>query len=426
MTQEVIICFVVFVVMIILFFTNKIPMSFTALGVMVVLVLFGCVDASTAIGTFGSNTVITMASMFVVAAGLARTQMINKITKLLYKVTDGSFTKILASYVIITCIIGQFVPSIVAIFALVQPLAQNMCDKMNISPSKMMFPLAIAAVSTSFIIEPIGPYAAWYVTQNGYMESYGWTATKLNMWNETLVFLPVGIVTILLAIFVIPRFLPDTPDRPIEAIQGRKMQEQEPLSPVREFLGYGVFVVVIIGLMLGFTSWQVTMAGAIILVASGVLTEREAINNLNMSTVLLYVGVSVLGSALAETGAADLLGEGIASLLSGVTNGYIIGFAFYVVGFLMTSLLYNRAVSTVLVPIAVITCNSIGCDPRGPIILCALATMSSLVTPMATAVVPMAMSAGGYSAKTVFKAGIIPGVIRGIVGTLIAMTLYPI
>lgn len=426
MTQEMIICFVVFVVMIILFFTNKIPMSFTALGVMVALVLFGCVDASTAIGTFGSNTVITMASMFVVAAGLARTQMINKITKLLYKVTDGSFTKILASYVIITCIIGQFVPSIVAIFALVQPLAQNMCDKMNISPSKMMFPLAIAAVSTSFIIEPIGPYAAWYVTQNGYMESYGWTATKLNMWNETLVFLPVGIVTILLAIFVIPRFLPDTPDRPIEAIQGRKMQEQEPLSPVREFLGYGVFVVVIIGLMLGFTSWQVTMAGAIILVASGVLTEREAINNLNMSTVLLYVGVSVLGSALAETGAADLLGEGIASLLSGVTNGYIIGFAFYVVGFLMTSLLYNRAVSTVLVPIAVITCNSIGCDPRGPIILCALATMSSLVTPMATAVVPMAMSAGGYSAKTVFKAGIIPGVIRGIVGTLIAMTLYPI
>lgn len=426
MTQQMIICFVIFVVMIILFFTNKIPMSFTSLGVMVVLVLFGCVDAGTAIGTFGSNTVITMASMFVVAAGLARTQMINKITKLLYKVTDGSFTKILASYVVITCILGQFVPSIVALFALVQPLAQNMCDRMNISPSKMMFPLAIASVSTSFIVEPIGPYAAWYVTQNGYMESYGWTATQLNMWSETLVFLPVGILTVLMAIFVVPRFLPDEPDRPIAAIQGRKMKEQAPLSPVREFLGYGVFVLVIIGLMLGFTSWQVTMAGAIVLVASGVLTEREAIDNLNISTVLLYVGVSVLGSALAETGAADLLGEGIASLLSGVTNGYIIGFAFYAVGFLMTSVLYNRAVSTVLVPIAVITCNSIGCDPRGPIILCALATMSSVVTPMATAVVPMAMDAGGYNAKTIFKAGIIPGIVRGIVGTLIAMTLYPI
>lgn len=72
-----------------------------------------------------------------------------------------------------------------------------------------------------------------------------------------------------------------------------------------------------------------------------------------------------------ETGAADLLGEGIVNLRSGVINGYIIGFAFYVVGFLMTTVLYNRAISTVLVPGAVIICNSIGCDPRGPVILCA-------------------------------------------------------
>ena len=91
----------------------------------------------------------------------------------------------------------------------------------------------------------------------------------------------------------------------------------------------------------------------------------------------------------------------------------------------MTSLLYNRAESTVLIPLVVITCSSIGCDPRGPIILVALSTMSSLVTPMATAVVPMAMNAGGYSAKTCLKVGLIPGVVRGIVGTLIAMTLYP-
>lgn len=156
--SPIVICIALFVVMLVLFFTNKIPMSFTALAAMVALVLFGCLDSSAAIATFGSNTVITMASMFVVAAGLTRTQMINNVTRLLYKVTEGSFTKVLASYVVITCIIGQFVPSIVAIFALVHPLVQNMCDRMNISPSKMMYPIAIAAVSTSFIIEPIGPY----------------------------------------------------------------------------------------------------------------------------------------------------------------------------------------------------------------------------------------------------------------------------
>ena len=423
--NQITLCLALFVVMLVLFFTNKIPMSFTALGAMVALVLTGCLEGSSAIATFGSSTVVTMASMFVVAAGLSRTQMINHITKLLYKITDGSFTKVLACYVLVTCLLGQFVPSIVAIFALVHPLVQNMCDRMNVSPSKMMYPIAIASVSTSFIIEPIGPYAAWYVTQHGFMESYCWTSTQLNMWSETLVFLPVGIFTVLWAIFVMPRMLPAQPERPITAIGGRKLQEKEPLTPVREFLGYGVFVAVIIGLMMGFSSWQVTLAGAIIVVASGVLTEREAIENMNMSTVLLYVGVSAFGTALAETGAAEMIGEAIAQALDGVTNGYVVGFVFYLVSFLMTSLLYNRAVSTVLTPVAVITCSSIGCDPRGPVILCALATMSSLITPLATAVVPMAMNAGGYSAKTMFKVGILPGLLRGVLGTLIAMTLFP-
>ena len=80
---------------------------------------------------------------------------------------------------------------------------------------------------------------------------------------------------------------------------------------------------------------------------------------------------------------------------------------------------------TVLIPILIITCSSIGCDPRGPIILCSLASMSSLITPMPNPVVPMAMQAGGYTQKTILKVGLVPAVVRGVVGVLIAMTLFP-
>ena len=425
MFNQMTLCLLIFALMIVLFFIKKIPMSFSSMLVVVLLVVTGCVESKTALGSFGNSTVVTMASMFIVAAGLTRTQMINRISQLLYKVTDGSFTKVLATYMVITCILGQFVPSIVALFALVYPLVENMCDCMIIRRPQILYPIAVACVSTSFIIEPIGPYAAWYVTQNGYLESYGWTASKLSMWSETMVFLPVGIVTLLVAIFITPKMMPDAPETSLGTVTGRKMQEQAPLSPVREILGYGVFIAVIIGLMAGLPSWQVTLAGAVVVVLSGVLTEREAIDNLNMSTILLYIGVTVLGSALAETGAAEQLGNWLANALSGVNNGYIIGFAFYAVGYIMTSLLYNRAVSTVLVPLAIITCGAMGCDPRGPVILCSLASMSSLITSLSTAVVPMAMNAGGYSTKTVFKAGIVHGVIRGILGTAIAMTMFP-
>ena len=43
-----------------------------------------------------------------------------------------------------------------------------------------------------------------------------------------------------------------------------------------QFLGYGVFIAVIIGLIMGFPSWQIRLVEATIVVASGVLTEHEA------------------------------------------------------------------------------------------------------------------------------------------------------
>lgn len=423
--NSMVICLIIFAVMIILFFNRKIPMAFTSMGVIVALYVAGCVDKATVFAGFGNNNVLTMAGMFIVAAGLSRTQMVNNITKLLYRVNNGSFTRVLASYILVIFLLGQFVPSLPAMFAMVYPLVISMCKQLKCSPSKMMYPIAVTVVSTSFVIEPIGPYAAWFVTQNGYLESYGWTGSPLSMWSETMVFLPTALVTLLLTIFVLPKLMPDQPETETAAITGPDITNNEALSPVREFLGYGIFIATVIGLMLGLPSWAVTMAGATAVVLSGVLDEQTALIRMNMSMVLLYAGVTVMGEALGNTGAAQLLGVLAAGALSGVRNGYIIGAVFYLVSFLMTSFLYNRATTTVLIPILIISCSSIGCDPRGPVILCSLASMSSLITPMPNPVVPMAMQAGGYTQKTILRVGIIPAIVRGIVGVAIAMTIFP-
>ena len=423
--NSMVICLIIFAVMIILFFNRKIPMAFTSMGVIVALYVAGCVDKATVFAGFGNNNVLTMAGMFIVAAGLSRTQMVNNITKLLYRVNNGSFTRVLASYILVIFLLGQFVPSLPAMFAMVYPLVISMCKQLKCSPSKMMYPIAVTVVSTSFVIEPIGPYAAWFVTQNGYLESYGWTGSPLSMWSETMVFLPTALVTLLLTIFVLPKLMPDQPETETAAITGPDITNNEALSPVREFLGYGIFIATVIGLMLGLPSWAVTMAGATAVVLSGVLDEQTALIRMNMSMVLLYAGVTVMGEALGNTGAAQLLGDLAAGALSGVRNGYIIGAVFYLVSFLMTSFLYNRATTTVIIPILIISCSSIGCDPRGPVILCSLASMSSLITPMPNPVVPMAMQAGGYTQKTILRVGIIPAIVRGIVGVAIAMTIFP-
>ena len=115
-----------------------------------------------------------------------------------------------------------------------------------------------------------------------------------------MVFLPTALVTLLLTIFVLPKLMPDQPETETVAITGPDITNNEALSPVREFLGYGIFIATVIGLMLGLPSWAVTMAGATAVVLSGVLDEQTALIRMNMSMVLLYAGVTVMGEALSD------------------------------------------------------------------------------------------------------------------------------
>ena len=71
------------------------------------------------------------------------------------------------------------------------------------------------------------------------------------------------------------------------------------------------------------------------------------------------------------------------------------------------------------------TCVSLNCDPRGLMELCYIGSMCSLVTPMATSVVPLMMGAGGYNEKTLLKMGWLPSIIMCIISVAVAMTLYP-
>ena len=419
----------IFLFVIVSFCLNKIPMSVTAMIGLVLLVLTGCVDVETALGNFGSTTVITMVSMFIIAEGLNRTQMLTNVSKLLYKVAKGSFTRVLACYVILTFILGQFTPSIVALFALVCPLVIGMCEKMNISPSKMVYSIGITTVSASFAF-PTGSMAVAYIEDNGYLASYGYDIYQFGLWDLPGVKICAAAAVVLWAIFMAPRLAPDKPDFPVKALETRKSSETKPaLKPLQEFLGYGVFTAVLACLMfqsyIGVPAWAISMIGAIIVVAGGVLTEREAIESMNIGIIVLYVGVLTLGNALVNTGAGEIVGNFAAGLLNGVTNNYAIGAVFYLTAFLMTSLLYNRAVDQILIPLCIMTCMALGCDPRGPMIICYIGSQASVITPLSTAVVPMMMGAGGYSQKTLLKMAVFPSLLIGLVAVGVGMTVFP-
>ena len=122
--------------------------------------------------------------------------------------------------------------------------------------------------------------------------------------------LPMMIVVILYAGLLAPKFASDKGEV-ITTQKGRTMAEQAPLDPIHEVLGYGIFAVVILGLIfnryLPLASWQVCMIGALATVLTGVLNEQEALSSMRWQ-VLSLVNIKRVVTVFCEppsTGAHD-------------------------------------------------------------------------------------------------------------------------
>ena len=162
------------------------------------------------------------------------------------------------------------------------------------------------------------------------------------------------------------------------------------------------------------------------MVAFGILKPKEAYVSIGMGgMVLTYVGVLALASGLTNTGTGALIGNAIASLFGQNANGYLIGFVFFLVPFVLTQFMMNWAVLNMFAPIAILTCTAIGANPIGPLVLVATGALTAFMTPLATPSVAMFMGIGGYDQKTMFKMGWLPALILCIVNVLWVMTIFP-
>ncbi len=429
--SQLMICLIIFILTLIAFGTiNKyVSITIIALISMMAMVLTGSLDAKTALSGFGNSSAILMASIFVVSAGLNRTALVNKISAAICKASKGSFRKVLAGYVILTCILAQFIPSAVAVFSIVFPMALAVCKEMKVNPSKMMFSIGVTAIGTVITL-PFSSAISEMARIQGFLEAYDYTGYNMGLVDITYAKLPTMLVIVLMAIFILPKFAPDTKSNDISVENGSKPKEQKPLDPVHEVIGYATFALVLLGMIfsskLGLATWQVTMIGALIIAASGVLNKKEIIDSMNLEMVFLYVGAIGIANALSNTGAADLIGNQLSNVVMKLDNNYIAGLLLFLVPFILTQFMLNLGVYSIFTPLYIMMCKSMGANPIGPIMLCMIASMTAFFTPLATPAVPLMMGVGNYTIKDLLKMGLVPFVIITVVTVGWVMTVYPI
>ena len=120
------------------------------------------------------------------------------------------------------------------------------------------------------------------------------------------------------------------------------------------------------------------------MVLFGVVDQKSALRDIPWDMLMLFVGALALGTALTNTGAGDMIGQTLATVVGGTHNNYVLGALFFIIPFLLTQFMLNRSVSAVFVPICLLTCSALGANPTGLVILVNAGSLTAFLTPMAT------------------------------------------
>lgn len=383
---------IILVLAILLYATEKIPLALTSVLIVVSLSFTRVLSASDALSGFSNTTVVLFAAIFVLGGALEKTGISAKIGQVLYRYSDNERLLITAT-VAVTSLFSAFLSN-TAVAAILLPIILSICTSVHISRSRLLLPMATGAVIGGGITLIGGPGNAFVVAS---LEELG-TGQTYSFFDFTVVGLPLAVLAVLYVFFIGWKLLPDYQLEDMEITSGNTPGGS--LSPGKEKLAYGIIVLTILGLIfsaqIGYATWLIAMAGAVLLILTGVMSEKEALNAISWKTLIMFAGVLPLTTALKNTGGADLIASGITSILGDSTNVFLITAVMFGLSAIVTQFMSNTATLALLCPLAGIIAQSIGADPRSLIMAAASGAALSICTPIGAPPQALVYGPGGY------------------------------
>ena len=386
----------ILVLTIVAFITGKIPFSVISAGIMLSLIMTGVMEPAEAFSGFINTNVVMFVAMFVIGAGLTKTSLIDKAEQLVVRYKDNP--KML---IFLACIASSLLASITSATA-----------------------MACANIATSMTFLGQG---ASNITWIDIMAKAG-APNELYIWDFTIARIPLLVVSILYMTFVGYKLMPDI-DNNTFVDGGHTGRKSAKLSPIKEKIAIIIIVVTILAMLfesvIGIPMYIVACIGAVLLVLSGILNEKEALDSIHQPTIFLFAGVLTLSEAIKITGAGDVVADWMISLIGNTTNPYLIMAVFFLIPFLLTQIMSNLATLTIFIPLVVSACMKIGIDPRAAVVGVLTASCISIMTPMAAPCQIMIIEPGGYTLKDYLKCGTPLAVILAIMTIFLMPLMFP-
>ena len=162
--------------------------------------------------------------------------------------------------------------------------------------------------------------------------------------------------------------------------------------------------------------------GALLLILTGVISEKDALKSIDLKTIFLFGGTLSLASALQSTGAGELIAGKVIGALGENPSPYILTLVVFLLCCIMTNFMSNTATTALMVPICLSIAQGMGADPRAVLMACVIGGSCAYATPIGMPANTMVVGAGGYKFMDYVKSGF-PLII---IATVVSMIILPI
>ena len=179
-----------------------------------------------------------------------------------------------------------------------------------------------------------------------------------------------------------------------------------PESPRRAWLAIGLTTVAVVLPALNLLPIaETTFSAAALMVLFGCLTMDEAYGEIEWKAVFLIAGMLPLGLAMASTGTAAFVGQGLIRTL-GAWGPLALAGGIYLATTLLTQVMSGQVTAVVLAPIAIAAAQQVGVDPRGLAMAVAMGCSTAFLTPISHAANLLVMGPGGYKFSDYSRVGL--------------------
>lgn len=406
---------------IIMFAWEKIPLSVTAMIVAVGLHLSGVLSAKAAFAGFVDANVLLFMGMFIIGAAFFETGVAVEVGNVVHRFAKTE-TTLLIAVMMITGIMSGFLSN-TGTAAVLIPVIIGICKRSGFKQTKLLMPLVFAAAmggNLSLIGAP-GNMIAQAGLQQASLGSF-------NFFDYGLVGLPMLLIGTIFYATIGKRFLPDAPSHTPDASYNGN-DDYSHVPSWKKWTAALVLILTIVAMIfekqLGIKLYVSAWIGALVLVATGVISETAAVKSIDMKTILLFAGSMALGDAMVSTGTGAVIADLIVNSLGASPSPIVVLVVLFILGVFMTNFMSNTATCALLVPIGLSLATQLGFDPKAVLVAIVIASSLAYATPIGMPANTMVYNIAGYSFMDYVKAGLPLIIVSSIVALVLLPILFP-